>query len=272
MGDLVAYRRPARLWWGALAAAVLLVGCSGGGGSAGPATANESGRPASSPTPSPGATPTGLDFTPDPGHAPKDRAQALRMARKIAPQPRNWGPGFVERSPGESDPASWTVLGRDCVWHRQPLPATVLASITRYSELPAEGGKGPVRIAAVVTVHRSAADADWEMAGTLEEALRCPDQQLRQGERITGLLSQGVPFGLAGNFSAEDALREAGEFYSDELGGPHYYGWTQSRLGQVTIAAVAKGAKGRSSEEIDTAVIEGMGHMLTTAESELEAA
>ncbi|MFF2996823.1 hypothetical protein ACFVTC_19990 [Streptomyces sp. NPDC057950] len=88
---------------------------------------------------------------------------------------------------------------------RVPAP-TVLATLTRYSELPAEHGKGPVRVAAVVTAHRPVRDAEWEMAETLEEALRCPDQELRQGERISGLLSRGSDFGLLGNSTSEDTL------------------------------------------------------------------
>ncbi|MEV4446718.1 hypothetical protein [Streptomyces mirabilis] len=142
----------------------------------------------------------------------------------------------MKRDPYESDPGFWPVLDANCVWQRDPLPATVLTTLTRYSELPTQDGKGPIRVAAVVTVHRSAKDADREMAENLEEALRCPDQQLRQGERITGLLSQGSAFGLLGNSTAEDTLTEGGQYYSDELGGPYYYYWMQSRLGQVTVA------------------------------------
>ena len=41
---------------------------------------------------------------------------------------------------------------------------------------------------------------------TLEEALRCPDQQLRQGERITELASQGSDFG---NLAAEAEVNAA---------------------------------------------------------------
>ncbi|MFI6403270.1 hypothetical protein [Streptomyces sp. NPDC050548] len=108
-------------------------------------------------------------------------------------------------------------------------------------------------------MHRTVNDADWEMAETLEEALRCPGQQLRQGERITELASQGSDFGVLGNLIAEDMLTESGKYYSAELGGPYFYNWTQSRLGTVTVAAVGKGSAGRSSAEVDAAIQQGAG-------------
>lgn len=279
LGELMVSRKRVRLCVGVLSAGLLLAGCSGDGGdgTAKPAGSGSTGSKSptasadtrSGPTPSPSAT--GLDFTPDPGRAPKTRAEALRLARAVAAAPARWGPGFVRRSPYESDPAFRPVLDRDCVWQLNPLPATVLATLTRYSELPAEDGKGPIRVAAVVTVHRTVKDADWEMAGTLEEALRCPDQQLRQGERITELGSLGAGFGLMGNLTAEDMLTEGGKYYSDELGGPYHYYSTQSRMGQVTVAAFGKGSKGRSMDEVNTALLQGAGAMVSAAESELGA-
>ncbi|MGW3818356.1 hypothetical protein [Streptomyces sp. NPDC005046] len=271
----MAYRRPVRLCCGALAAGLVLAGCSGAGDeeNAKPTasrTATASSGTGSPSTPAPTPSSTGLDFHPDPGLAPKTHAEAARLARSVAAAPVNFGPGFVEREPYESDPGFWPVLDANCVWQRRSLPSTVLATLTRYSELPAQDGKGPIRVAAVVTVHRTVKDAEWEMAETLEEALRCPDQQLRLGERIKGLLSQGSNFGLLGNFTAEDTLTESGEYLSDELGGPHYYYWIQSRLAQVTVAVVGRGSKGRSGEEVDDALQQGAGQMLGQAESELE--
>lgn len=268
-------RRPSRLWCGALATGLLLVGCSGGAGDrtpeeagSGRASTDSGTRATSTPTPTPSAT--GLDFTADPARTPKTAAAAERLARAVAAAPVNWGPGYVKRTPYESAPGFWPVLDTDCVWQREPLPSTVLATLTRYSELPAENGKGPIRVAAVVTVHRSVNEADWEMAETLEEALRCPDQQLRQGERITGLASQGSDFGVLGNLIAEDMLTESGKYYSAELGGPYFYNWTQSRMGTVTVAAVGKGSAGRSSAEVDAAIQQGAGAMISRVTSELE--
>lgn len=267
------YQRPVRLCCGALATGLLLAGCSGaaGGGTtehAGSKGATTNSGTRSSPSPTPSAT--GLDFTADPGRAPKTSAEAERLARAVAALPVNWGPGFVKRTPYESDPGFWPVLDANCVWEREPLPKTVLATLTRYSEVPAADGKGPISVAAVVTVHRTVNDAEWEMSGTLEEALRCPDQQLRQGERITGLTSQGSGFGTLGNRAAEDMLTEGGKYYSDELGGPYFYYWMQSRLGPVTVAAVGKGSKGRSADEVDAALQQGAGAMISRAKSELE--
>ncbi|MEU9958134.1 hypothetical protein [Streptomyces sp. NPDC050982] len=277
------YRRRVRLCVGVLSAGLLLAGCSGGSGdgaakpagsgSTGPKIPTASGgtRSGAPPSPTPSASTAGLGFTPDPGRIPKTRAEALRLARAIAATPAKWGPGYVRRTPYESDPGLRPVLGADCVWQLKPLPATVLTTLTRYSELPAEDGKGPIRVAAVVTVHRTVKDADWEMAGTLEEALRCPDQQLRRGERITELGSLGAGFGLLGNLTAEDMLTEGGKYYSDDLGGPHHYYSTQSRWGQVTIAAFGKGSEGRSADEVNTALLQGAGAMVSRVESELGA-
>ncbi|WP_413105580.1 hypothetical protein [Streptomyces sp. Inha503] len=49
----------------------------------------------------------------------------------------------------------WSVLDDDCAWHQQPLPRDVLATLTRSYEIPANGAKGPLRLSAVVTVHRT---------------------------------------------------------------------------------------------------------------------
>ncbi|QHY98825.1 hypothetical protein SSPS47_27345 [Streptomyces sp. S4.7] len=279
------YGRSGRWRHGAagLAVGVLLTGCSGGGGTdtedavdrakagttaSGATDAGSEGK-GGDPTPGPSVS-GGPDFTPDESRIPRTRGEALRLARAVAAEPGRYGPGYVKRSPYESDPGSLAVLDEDCVWQREPLPPSVLTSFTRYSELPAKGGKGPIRIAATVVVHREVDDAEWEMARTLEEALRCPEQQLSGSERITGLLSAGLPFG-AGNFSSDDAVSEHGEYHSDELGGPHYYIWGQSRLDQVTVSVVGKGSEGRTEEEIDTAVTQGTGDMLAEVESELEA-
>lgn len=263
---------------------LLLAGCSGSGGgeAAGAKGSTTSAGTRSSPTsspdassaPDPSATPSSsvFSFAPDPARLPKTRAQAVRLARAVTAEPVKWGPGFVKRDPYETDPGYWPVLDANCVWQRDLLPPTVLASLTRYSELPAQDGKGPIRVSAVVTVHRTVTDAGWEMAETLEEALRCPDQQLRQGERITGLLSQGAAYGLMGNLTSEDFLSEGGQYYSDELGGPHYYYWSQSRLGQVTVAVVGRGAKGRTEAEVSTAMSQAITQMLSDVETELGAA
>jgi hypothetical protein len=193
------------------------------------------------------------------------------LARAVAGSPDRWGPGYTAHSPYEGATASWPVLDKACVWQREPLPKDALASLTRYSELPARGGKGPLRVAAVVTVHRDTEAAEWEMAGTLEEALRCPEQRLREDERLTGLISESNTYGKLANFSADDRLAESGQYYSDELGGPHYYFWSQARIGQVTVTAVGKGSKGHAQEEVDAGLARGMAAMLDEVGKELRA-
>lgn len=254
-----------------LAVGVLLAGCSGGGDApdADPTAPDPRSKGDAAPAPSPSAT-TGLDFAPDESRKPRTRVQALRLARAVAAEPSRYGSGYVRRSPYESDPGTLAVLDQDCVWQREPLPSSVLTSFTRYSELPARGGKGPIRMAATVIVHREASDAEWEMARTLEEALRCPEQRLSNDERLTGLLSAGLPYGV-GQFNADDSISESGEYHSDQLGGPHHYTWGQSRLGQVTVSVVGKGAEGRTDEEIDTAALEGTAAMLIDVKDQLEA-
>ncbi|MFI8961495.1 hypothetical protein ACIGO8_05215 [Streptomyces sp. NPDC053493] len=235
--------------------ALLLAGCSGGAGgggtdgkSGGKGGASPSASAPSTTKPSPSASPTDIDFTPDPKRAPKTAADARRLALAVVAGPDAWGPDYVKRTPYLSDPAFWPVLNERCEWEGGELPRSVLASVTAYSEIPATGGKGPLRVASVVTVHRTANDADWEMAETLEEALRCPDQTLRDGERVTGLASLGMPYGTGGNAHATDSLSEHGSYLNDAFKGPQQYSWYESRIGQVTVATVVKGAPGYTSD------------------------
>ncbi|MDQ0938781.1 hypothetical protein [Streptomyces sp. V1I1] len=265
------YARTLRTCCAVLAGGLIWSGCSS---EPEPAAKRASPTTTAQQKPSPTATPspTGMDFTPGPERAPKTAADGVRLARTVAAGPEHFGPGFVRRAPYESDPAVWAVLDGDCLWQQSPLPSGVLASLTRHSELPAQGGKGPLSVSAVVTVHRDVRGADWELARTLEEVLRCPQQQLSRSEKITGLLSQGTVFGAGGNRYADDALGELGEYYSDDLGGPHPYYWDQARIGQVTVAVVSKGSKGRTKEELDAATSAAVSSMLIRLQKELEAA
>ncbi|MEU2357523.1 hypothetical protein ABZ599_31865 [Streptomyces misionensis] len=90
-------------------------------------------------------------FAVDPARVPTTPSAALNLVRAITAGPDGYGPGYVKRSPYESDPADWPVLGTDCVWRQDPLPDDVLATITRYSRLPAAAAKGEVRTAATVS-------------------------------------------------------------------------------------------------------------------------
>ncbi|MFF0478403.1 hypothetical protein [Streptomyces sp. NPDC004284] len=250
----------------AAASGLLLAGCSskGSGDEAKPPRAKPSAGSSGAPT----ASPTARGFTPDPKKAPRDAADAKRLALAIVAGPDDWGPDFVKRAPFLSAPGSWPVLDANCEWEIGTLPRSVLFSVTAYSEIPAVGGKGPLRVAATVTVHRTVADADWEMAETLEEPLRCPDQELRQGERITGLQSLGVPYGADENL---DTLMEHGSYLADAFKGAQPYSWYQMRIGQVSVAAVVKGAPGRTEAEGKAALIRVSGTMQERAKNQLGA-
>ncbi|GHJ93012.1 MULTISPECIES: hypothetical protein [Streptomyces] len=263
----------------ALTGGLLLVGCSGGGGDGdgkrGPSSGTSpaaSATTTATPTAAPSPYPTALGFDPDPARAPRTRSDAVALARTVlSGGPGSWGPGYVERKPYLSPEGYWPVLSEDCVWETGTPPASVLHSVTASMELPAEGGKGTVRVSATVTVHRTEDAADWEMAETLEEVLRCPGQTLRDGERISGLMSLGNAYGVGGNRTADDTVNERGTYLKDGVPGEHYYGWSQSRLGQVTLAVSAKGAPGHTESDLATAMAQASVAMLTRAETALEA-
>ncbi|MFJ6609319.1 hypothetical protein ACIQPT_03480 [Streptomyces sp. NPDC091289] len=266
-------------------ATVLLAGCSGGGAddpgdvekrdasastsassSAKGGAGSESGGGTGA-GPSPGATDP---FEPDPARLPKTRAAARAFIDRVIAGPDSFGPGVVKRSPYESDPATWPVLGEDCVWQQRKPDFSVLATLTRSFEVPAEKGKGPVRLAAVVTVHRTREDAAWEMAESIEETMRCPTQQLREGELIGSMVAAALLGGEATQTSSEDSLSEQGQYQSSELGGPHHYAWQQAQTLQFTVAVTGKGAKGRTEREIDGLVVQAQAAMLVRLESAVE--
>ncbi|QLJ02660.1 hypothetical protein HZZ00_17615 [Streptomyces sp. NEAU-sy36] len=251
---------------------LLLAGCSGvgdGGHRTGPSASSAA---ASAPAAQRETDAATARLTVDPARVPTTRAAALDLVRAITAGPDSYGPGYVKRPPYQSDPADWPVLGTDCVWRQESLPDDVLATFTRYSRLPAAGAKGEVRTAATVTLHRTVAQADWEMAETLEEALRCPDQQLRATERIIGLNSMGSGYGTNGNTSADDYLIEMGTYDNPALGkGSTYYIWNQVRIGPVTIAVVVEGGKGFDQSDLLTVQARAVAGMETKVRGELGA-
>ncbi|MFB7410193.1 hypothetical protein ACFCZ2_23725 [Streptomyces sp. NPDC056202] len=263
------YGRAGRACCALLVGGLFLAGCSGGGGDGGKPGGAKTTSDAKPPTSAATPTPTGFAFTPDPAKAPKTRADAKRLALAVVAGPDSWGPDYVKREPYLSVEDSWPVLPADCRWESTDLPPTVLYTVTSHSEIPAAGGKGLARVTATVTVHRSADDADWEMSETLEEALRCPDQTLRQGERIAGLLSLGNP-GIGSNITAQDSINELGKYINDSVKGEHYYGWSQSRIGQVTVAASVKGGPGHTDKALNTSMAQALVAMLNRVLAELE--
>lgn len=257
---------------------VLLAGCSGTAGDSGDvekrdasASASASERVDSGGGTGTGPAPEATDpLEPDPARLPTTKAAAHDFIDRVIADPDSFGPGVVKRSPYESDPASWPVLGKDCVWQQQKPAFSVLATRTRSFEVPAEKGKGPVRLAAVVTVHRTREDAAWEMAESIEETMRCPTQQLREGELIGSMVAAALFGGEATQTNSEDALSERGQYQSSELGGPHHYAWQQAQTLQFTVAVTGKGAKGRTEREIDDLVVQAQAAMLVRLESAVE--
>ncbi|MFD4032549.1 hypothetical protein ACFWVP_19000 [Streptomyces sp. NPDC058637] len=250
-----------------LAPLALLAACSSGGDST-----SADRRADASPAALPGedtASPTPV-LDADPAKLPKDREAALDLIGRVIADPESFGPGVVKRSPYESDPATWPVLGSDCAWHQEKPASNVLATLTRSFELPAAQGKGPVRLSAVVTVHRTRDDARWEMAESIEETMRCPTQQLQEGERIGSMISGAMLGGEGGQSTSEDSLSEVGQYTSTELGGPHTYDWQQAQSLQFTMAATGKGAEGRTDAEISGLVAQGLSTMLVRIESAVE--
>ncbi len=181
--------------------------------------------------------------------APRTRAEAIAFVRGLSTRPDHFGAGFRKAQPYESDPTEWAVLDEECVGQREPLPSTALASLTRRFVLPGSGDKGPVQVSLTVTVHRDTTAARRDMAVSLQEALRCPDQQLNATERVIGLYSRADPFSEARNGVTDDDLVESGEFLVDGTKDQLPFDWFKYRLGPVTVAATDRIGAGHSDEE-----------------------
>lgn len=214
----------------------------------------------------PTASPTvGTDPAKEPGTA--DQARAL--VGKVIAGPELFGPGVERATPYESDPSRWAVLGDGCAWQLEELPADVLATLTRHFEVPAGDGKGPVRLSATVTVHRTVLDAAWEQAGMLEEALDCEEQFLRPGERLAELTSTAYAWGEANNSYSDESLGETGLCVSDTRGGPYPYRWDQATLGPVVVSTSVCGGQGRQADELLPLVQGALPRMLVRAQVEI---
>ncbi|MFJ4855253.1 hypothetical protein [Streptomyces sp. NPDC088730] len=254
-------------------APLVLVACSSGGGSPGGEgrSTRATGVATSEPAPdiTSGIEDTG-DIEADPARLPTSRDEALAFIDLVIADPASFGPDVIRRSPYESDPATWPVLGTDCVWQQQKPLSSVLATRGRSFEVPAAGGKGPVRLSAVVTVHRSREGARWEMAESVEETMRCPTQQLQKGELIGSLVAAALPHGEGGQVNSADALTEIGQYKSSTLGGPFPYVWQQAQTLQFTVAVTGKGAKGRTEEELDELTNQAQAAMLLRLKSAVE--
>lgn len=267
---IVACARAIRGYGVLVLAPLVLVACSGGGGTPGGEGKSASASRRASTAPASGPEDTGL-IDADPARLPSSRADALAFIGKVMADPDSFGPGVVRRSPYESDPATWPVLGTDCVWQQEKPARSVLATRSRSFEVPAAGGKGPLRLSAVVTVHRTSEDARWEMAESVEETMRCPVQQLRKGETIGSLISASLAQGESVQNNSEDSLIEYGQYRNAELGGgPYPYSWQQAQSLRFTVAVTGKGAKGWSDAEIGTLTSQAQAAMLLRLKDEVE--
>ncbi|MFJ1805388.1 MULTISPECIES: hypothetical protein [unclassified Streptomyces] len=260
----------------AAAAAVLLGGCGAGDDKAAEPSPSASARSAapsasgaaSSSASSPGGGTASLSpFEADPAEVPRTGRQAERLAQAVALQPQAWGSRFRAQQPAASAPGTVAVLDAQCRWQRRPLPRTVLASLSRYSELPGAGGKGTLKVTAAVTVHATVRDADQQLSTTLEEPLRCQLQQVRTDEQIAGLMSTASPYGQGGNTYADDTVVEIGSYLTGTSA--QAYRWFVARLGTVTVAVSVMGAEGYKPNDLVPFASQGITTMLSRIESEL---
>ncbi|QFR02008.1 hypothetical protein F9278_44095 [Streptomyces phaeolivaceus] len=259
------------------AAAVLLGGCSAGSAERadGPGT-RASGSPAASASASgqvsaeggePSATPSVTPFEAAPDRVPRSGRQGVALAEAVVMRPGDWGTGFRAQPLARSAEGTRAVLDEECRWQRRALPDDVLASLSLYSELPDTGDRGTIKVTATVTVHTTVPGADDHLSETLEEALRCPEQQVRTDERIAELMSVGTPRGMRGNNYADDSILETGVYLTGS--GKAMYRWMVTRLGQVTMTVSIKGAEGYTVAELEQYVTRGTTTMLDRAGYEL---
>ncbi|MFE7836103.1 hypothetical protein ACFU53_08600 [Streptomyces sp. NPDC057474] len=255
------------------AAAVLLGGCSAG---ASERAAEPGAKASGSSTPSTsasgevsaeGAEPSATPFEADPDRVPRSREQGAVLAEAVAMRPQDWGAGFQAQPLARSAEGTVALLDEECRWQRRALPDDVLASLSLYSELPGTGKRGTVKVTATATVHTTVLGADDHLSETLEEALRCPEQQVRADERIAKLMSVGTPRGMRGNNYADDSILETGVYLTG--GGEAMYRWMVTRLGQVTVTVSLKGAEGLTVDELEQYMTRGTTTMLDRVRYEL---
>ncbi|MFB7609488.1 hypothetical protein [Streptomyces gardneri] len=254
------------------AALVAVTGCSGGGAEAPvrpgattspSATGSGAGEPAG-PAPKPSSTATAArddQYTFPEKALPSSKTEALAFVRSVTITADGFGAGFRRADPYEGDPTRWSVLGRDCLWRREPLPPQVRASLTREFVKPGAGGKEAARVKVTVTVHESVTAADRDMAVSLETSMRCPEQWLSTTERIRKLWSRGDSHGGMRAAISDDDLNETGEYTSGN-GVWNGFSWYKYRLGPITLSVTARSGGGETEAEeaeTTTGVASGIG-------------
>ncbi|MGW7544656.1 hypothetical protein ACWGKQ_26675 [Streptomyces sp. NPDC054770] len=260
----------------AAAVALLLAGCTNGGQDDGGATPKDTAGATAggSPSASAGAGASGgasaspsassRPYTLSEAAAPKTRAEAVAFVRGLTVQPDYFGTGYRRRDPYELGPTDWAVLGEDCLWRREALPSTVLASLTRSFVRPGTDGAGAVYVSLTVTVHISTRQARRDMASSLDEPLRCPEERLNATDTVQKMTSRGDPFDEQRNATTDDDLTEFGQYVVDGDAKSRRFDWFKHRLGPVTVAATVRHAAGESDEEqtaLTDAALTGVGYV-----------
>ncbi|MFF0201473.1 hypothetical protein [Streptomyces sp. NPDC005017] len=239
-------------------------GGTGESGGAGRPGATRGGGDGDGPAPAPAPT-----VEADPAKVPRTKAAAGRLIGQVIAGPELFGSEARRDSPYESDPDTWSVLDENCVWQREPLPERVLATLTRHFVRPAAEGKGAVRMTVTVTVHPATADAAWEQAGMLEEALGCSEQTLSEGRKLSNLFSNASVWGEGGNNFAEDSLFEIGTCSSADEGGPYPYQYQQATFGPVVVSMSACAGEGWDAQGLLNEVNGPVPRMLLRAEKQI---
>ncbi|MFD8818585.1 hypothetical protein ACFV23_45630 [Streptomyces sp. NPDC059627] len=260
----------------AAAVALLLAGCTNGGQGDGGGTPKDtaSATTGGSPSASAGAGASGgasaspsassRPYTLSEAAAPTTRAEAVAFVRGLTVQPDYFGTGYRRRDPYELGPTDWAVLGEDCLWRREALPSTVLASLTRSFVRPGTDGTGAVYVSLTVTVHISTRQARRDMASSLDEPLRCPEERLNATDTVQKMTSRGDPFDEQRNATTDDDLTEFGQYVVDGDAKSRRFDWFKHRLGPVTVAATVRHAAGESDEEqtaLTDAALTGVGYV-----------
>ncbi|MFK0153125.1 hypothetical protein ACIQVK_13785 [Streptomyces sp. NPDC090493] len=248
----------------AAAVALLLAGCTNGGHGDGRATPEKTAGTSAAGGASPSPTTANQPYTLAESAAPKTRAEAVAFVRGLTVQPDYFGTGYRRRDPYELGPTSWAVLGADCLWRRDALPSTALASLTRSFVRQGTGGTGAVYVSLTVTVHASVREARRDMASSLEEPLRCPQERLNATDTVQKMTSRGDPFAEQRTATTDDDLTEYGEYVVDGDQKARDFDWYKHRLGPVTVAATVRHAAGESEKEqtaLTEAALTGVGYV-----------
>ncbi|MGW3449717.1 hypothetical protein [Streptomyces sp. NPDC001076] len=248
----------------AAAVALLLAGCTNSGQDDDGATPKHTAGTSASASASASPSTANQPYTLAEAAAPRTRAEAVAFVRGLTVQPDYFGTGYRRRDPYELGPASWAVLGTDCLWRREAIPSTVLASLTRSFVRPGAGGTGAVYVSLTVTVHTSVRQARRDMASSLEEPLRCPQERLNASDTVQDMASRGDPFDEQRTATTDDDLTEYGQYVVDGETKSRDFDWYKHRLGPVTVAATVRHAAGESEKEqtaVTEAALTGVGYV-----------